>query len=75
MNASKAFGLSNWKNELTLTEMRKTVDLREMIKSLDMLNLRCPLIIQVSLQFYVWNLMECIKLEVKMLSHQSIGGI
>jgi len=52
MNASKAFGLSNWKSELTLTEMRKTVgkvDLREMIKSLDMLNLRCPLVIQVSL--------------------------
>lgn len=37
MNASKAFGLSNWKSELTLTEMRKTVDLRKMIKSLDML--------------------------------------
>ena len=66
MNASKAFGLSNWKSELTLTEMRKTVgkvDLRETIKSLDMLNLRTLCHFQVEISSRHLNI--CLELRGK----------
>ena len=65
-NDPSGFGLSNWKSELTLTEMRKTVgkvDLREMIKSLDMLNLRALCHFQVEISSRHLNI--CLKLRGK----------